>query len=396
MALPAGVDKESGLTAALEELGLSPAELVGVGERRERRADAAIRRLRRGGGGAEAALKRHASVVLEGAAGAGVVELIGRLLAGDLPAARRPASAPGVILLCPGEPGASATGVRGTPVADAPGSPKSRQAPHPAWPIQSTGSTGSARPGGREDAQREAAPDRPRGGDSPLAPPTASGPCRSTSPSPCNWPGRGRSTCRSPAQVRVAAALYDRARLQWLPSVSLGADYLRHDGRIQLVPGEVVTSSRSSFMAGGGLNAVVSLSDAFLAPLAARQDCAPAPPGSTPRPTTPPWPWPRPTSACSRPAATWRQLSPSRSGPRSWPARRKSWPRGWPPASRPRGRGSNSAAGGRSRPRPASAGGRPAPNWPGCSASTRRRPSSRSSRPTFRCNSSTRPIPSMR
>ena len=50
MVLPAGVDKESGLAAALEELGLSPAELVGVGDALERRADVAVRRLRRGGG----------------------------------------------------------------------------------------------------------------------------------------------------------------------------------------------------------------------------------------------------------------------------------------------------------------------------------------------------------
>jgi hydroxymethylpyrimidine pyrophosphatase-like HAD family hydrolase len=91
MVLPAGVDKASGLAAALEELGLSPAELVGVGD-----AENDVPMLRFAGCGAAVGsaipeLKRHAGVVLEGGAGDGVVELIGRLLAGDLPAARRPA-----------------------------------------------------------------------------------------------------------------------------------------------------------------------------------------------------------------------------------------------------------------------------------------------------------------
>jgi hydroxymethylpyrimidine pyrophosphatase-like HAD family hydrolase len=89
MVLPAGVDKESGLTAALEELSLSPEELVGVGN-----ASNDEPMLRYAGCGAAVAdaedtLKQHAAVVLEGGAGGGVVELIERLLAGDLPAAKR-------------------------------------------------------------------------------------------------------------------------------------------------------------------------------------------------------------------------------------------------------------------------------------------------------------------
>lgn len=72
-------------------------------------------------------------------------------------------------------------------------------------------------------------------------------------------------------RLRQAAAQLEQANVLWLPSVNVGADYLRHDGRIQAVPGDVITTSRSSFLAGIGPNAVFALSDALFAPLAARQ-----------------------------------------------------------------------------------------------------------------------------
>jgi len=72
-------------------------------------------------------------------------------------------------------------------------------------------------------------------------------------------------------RVRLAAAQYERAHVLWLPTIQFGVDYYRHDGRIQDTPGNILDSSKSSFMAGAAPNAVFALSDAIFAPLAARQ-----------------------------------------------------------------------------------------------------------------------------
>ena len=72
-------------------------------------------------------------------------------------------------------------------------------------------------------------------------------------------------------RVRAAAARFDRAKVQWLPNLNVGADYFRHDGRIQDIVGNVFTTSRSSVLVGAGPSATVSTSDAVFAPLAARQ-----------------------------------------------------------------------------------------------------------------------------
>jgi outer membrane protein TolC len=72
-------------------------------------------------------------------------------------------------------------------------------------------------------------------------------------------------------RVRVAAAQLDRARVLWLPTIVLGADYYRHDGPIQDTSGAILGVSRSNFMAGLGPTAVFALSDAVFGPLAARQ-----------------------------------------------------------------------------------------------------------------------------
>ncbi|HMF13303.1 MAG TPA: TolC family protein [Gemmataceae bacterium] len=72
-------------------------------------------------------------------------------------------------------------------------------------------------------------------------------------------------------RIRLAAAQYDRAHVAWLPTIQLGIDYFRHDGRIQDVQGNIIDTSKSSFMLGAAPNAVFALSDAIFAPLAARQ-----------------------------------------------------------------------------------------------------------------------------
>lgn len=72
-------------------------------------------------------------------------------------------------------------------------------------------------------------------------------------------------------KLQIAFAQLQTAKLLWLPDVSLGLDYLRHDGQIQDVGGRVFTTSKSSLMLGAGPNAVFAVADAIYAPLAARQ-----------------------------------------------------------------------------------------------------------------------------
>ena len=76
-------------------------------------------------------------------------------------------------------------------------------------------------------------------------------------------------------RIQVAAAQLDQAEVLWLPSLTLGADYNRHDGTTQDAFGNVIDNSRSSGMIGlgtGMLNAgIINVNDAIFAPLAARQ-----------------------------------------------------------------------------------------------------------------------------
>jgi outer membrane protein TolC len=72
-------------------------------------------------------------------------------------------------------------------------------------------------------------------------------------------------------RIRVAAAQLQRARVLWLPTIYLGTDYFRHDGQLQDVAGNVLGTSKSSFMVGAGPSAVFAVCDAIFTPLAARQ-----------------------------------------------------------------------------------------------------------------------------
>jgi outer membrane protein TolC len=72
-------------------------------------------------------------------------------------------------------------------------------------------------------------------------------------------------------RIRLAQAQYERAHVLWLPTLQFGVDYFRHDGRIQNVEGNVIDTSKSTFMLGAAPTAVFALSDAIFAPLAARQ-----------------------------------------------------------------------------------------------------------------------------
>ncbi|MBI3824149.1 MAG: TolC family protein [Planctomycetes bacterium] len=72
-------------------------------------------------------------------------------------------------------------------------------------------------------------------------------------------------------RIQQANAQFDQAKYAWLPTITIGADYLRHDGRFQEAGGGIINPSRSSFMAGAGVNAIFTPSDAIFAPLATRQ-----------------------------------------------------------------------------------------------------------------------------
>jgi len=72
-------------------------------------------------------------------------------------------------------------------------------------------------------------------------------------------------------RLGVAAAQLDRARVLWLPNLSLGMAYNRNDGRIQDIAGDVFGASRSSFLLGGGPSFSFAVTDAIYAPLAGRQ-----------------------------------------------------------------------------------------------------------------------------
>lgn len=84
MVLPFGVNKATGLTAALKELGLSPHNVVAVGDAENDRAFLDLCECSAAVANALPDLKKNADIVTGGEEGQGVVELIEELLADDL------------------------------------------------------------------------------------------------------------------------------------------------------------------------------------------------------------------------------------------------------------------------------------------------------------------------
>ena len=84
MILPSGVNKASGLQAALQALGLSPETVIGVGDAENDHAFLEICGLPVAVANAVPALKTKAALVTQHSAGAGVTELIESTLRGDL------------------------------------------------------------------------------------------------------------------------------------------------------------------------------------------------------------------------------------------------------------------------------------------------------------------------
>lgn len=90
MILPRGVDKGSGVRAALRDLGIAPHEAVAVGDAENDEALLRASGLAVAVANAIDRVKKRADVVTDAEAGAGVSELVERILADDLPAARMP------------------------------------------------------------------------------------------------------------------------------------------------------------------------------------------------------------------------------------------------------------------------------------------------------------------
>jgi hydroxymethylpyrimidine pyrophosphatase-like HAD family hydrolase len=98
MALPADVTKATGLTPALEALGATAEHTVGVGDAENDQAFLRMCGLAVAVDNALPTVKAIAHVVTAGARGAGVIELIDRLLSedpGSRPPARRPSTSAG-------------------------------------------------------------------------------------------------------------------------------------------------------------------------------------------------------------------------------------------------------------------------------------------------------------
>jgi hydroxymethylpyrimidine pyrophosphatase-like HAD family hydrolase len=84
MVLPSGVDKATGLKAALDDLGVSPENVVGFGDGENDHAFLEICGLSVAVGNALPELKKRADIVTKGTHGAGVAEVIEQLLHDDL------------------------------------------------------------------------------------------------------------------------------------------------------------------------------------------------------------------------------------------------------------------------------------------------------------------------
>ena len=258
-------------------------------------------------------------------------------------------------------------------------------------------------PGGRMAAARAAT----------VLPPACSPP-RPGPRSPCRRPGRPDRTLpiTLPAalqlaharnldvqvaaeRVAAAAAQLDRARSRWLPTVYLGGDYARQEGRIQDIVGNIFNTTKTSVMAGAGPSFVFSPSEAILAPLAARQvvtareaDRRAAENDTTLAVAEAYFNVQRARGELAGAVQAERlRRRPGRPGRELAPA--------WPSRSRPTGPGPSWPAAARPPRPPASGGRRPSPTSTGWSACPRPPSSSRPSRRTCGSSCSTRRFPSM-
>jgi outer membrane protein TolC len=115
--------------------------------------------------------------------------------------------------------------------------------------------------------------------------PTLPAPIADHRPLPINLPValtlgdvRAVDVAAAAERIRAAAAVLEQAEVLWLPTITVGGDYARHDGRNQDSSGNVFDNSRSSLMFGVGTGiaqaAILDVGNAIFAPLVARQRLA--------------------------------------------------------------------------------------------------------------------------
>lgn len=73
------------------------------------------------------------------------------------------------------------------------------------------------------------------------------------------------------ARVQEALALYDRARVLWIPNLVFGPTFFYHEGIDQNRRGDIFSVARGNFAVLGGPQLRIELSDALYLPLAARR-----------------------------------------------------------------------------------------------------------------------------
>ncbi|HQZ66872.1 MAG TPA: TolC family protein [Planctomycetaceae bacterium] len=74
--------------------------------------------------------------------------------------------------------------------------------------------------------------------------------------------GRSPQVAFAQARIEESRAQLDRAESLWLPSLRAGANYNKHEGRIQDVAGNIIETSRGAVYSGFGANAVGAASPA--------------------------------------------------------------------------------------------------------------------------------------
>ena len=122
----------------------------------------------------------------------------------------------------------------------------------------------------------------PQSAEMPPFLPGAPAPLAGDRPLPINLPtalqlahARAVDIAAAAERTRAAAAALEQAQVLWLPTITLGGDYNRHDGQVQDSSGDLTNNTHSSMMLGAGTGigpaAVLNVGEAIFAPLVARQ-----------------------------------------------------------------------------------------------------------------------------
>src|SRR5208282_2199472 len=77
------------------------------------------------------------------------------------------------------------------------------------------------------------------------------------------------------ARIKVSVAALEQAQVLWLPTITFGTDYFRHDGIVQdNTSGDILNDSHQGVVLGAGPTVNLDIGQAIFAPLVARQQLA--------------------------------------------------------------------------------------------------------------------------